>query len=94
MEMPPYHMPTMRSIVTHMWERSALYLKKAGTLILAASILVWFMTNYPTEVSYSKDYDQAKEQVEEQFTAKTTQDVLLPLHIEKTRRSCGAASHC
>ena len=83
MEMPPYHMPTMRSIVTHMWERSALYLKKAGTLILAASILVWFMTNYPTEVSYSKDYDQAKEQVEEQFTAKTTQDVLLPLHIEK-----------
>lgn len=83
MEMPPYHMPTMRSIVTHMWERSALYLKKAGTLILAASVLVWFMTNYPAEVSYSRDYDQAKEQIEELFTAKTTQDILLPLHIEK-----------
>jgi ferrous iron transport protein B len=83
MEMPPYHMPTLRSIITHMWERSALYLKKAGTLILAASILVWFMTNYPSEVSYSKDYDQAKEQVEELFTAKTTQDVLTPLSIEK-----------
>jgi ferrous iron transport protein B len=83
MEMPPYHLPTMRSIVTHMWERSALYLKKAGTLILAASILVWFMTNYPSEVSYSKDYDQAKEQVEELFTEKTTQDILVPLKVEK-----------
>jgi ferrous iron transport protein B len=83
MEMPPYHMPTLRSIITHMWERSALYLKKAGTLILAASILVWFMTNYPSEVSYSKDYDQVKEQVEELFTAKTTQDILTPLGIEK-----------
>lgn len=89
MEMPPYHMPTMRSIVTHMWERSALYLKKAGTLILAASILVWFMTNYPTEVSFSKDYDQAKGQVEEQFTEKTTQDVLLPLQIEKLEDHAG-----
>ncbi|HWR41486.1 MAG TPA: ferrous iron transport protein B [Patescibacteria group bacterium] len=47
MEMPQYHWPTLRSVTIHMWERSALYLKKAGTLILAASVLVWFLTNYP-----------------------------------------------
>ena len=83
MEMPPYHLPTLRSILTHMWERSVLYLKKAGTLILAASILVWFATNYPTEVEYSKDYEQAKTQVEEQFSAQAAGEVLAPLKIEK-----------
>ena len=62
MEMPPYHLPTLRSIAIHMWERSILYLKKAGTLILAASILIWFITNYPANVEYSKDYDAAKVQ--------------------------------
>ena len=42
MEMPPYHLPTLRSVVTHMWERSIMYFKKAATFILAASILIWF----------------------------------------------------
>lgn len=83
MEMPPYHLPTLRSILTHMWERSVLYLKKAGTLILAASILVWFATNYPSEVEYSKDYDQAKTQLEETFSALAAEEVLEPLKIEK-----------
>lgn len=86
MEMPPYHLPTLRSVVTHMWERSVLYLKKAGTLILAASILVWFMTNYPSEVPYSKDFDQAKAQAEETFIAQTAAEVLQPLGIESTEK--------
>lgn len=83
MEMPPYHLPTLRSILTHMWERSVLYLKKAGTLILAASILVWFATNYPKEVEYSKDYDQAKTQTEEKYAAQIDAEVLRPLGLEK-----------
>ena len=82
MEMPPYHLPTLRSIFTHMWERSILYLKKAGTLILVASILVWFATNYPSDVEYSKDYDQAKTQVEETFSAQIAEKVLIPLKIQ------------
>lgn len=65
MEMPPYHMPTMRSILLHMAERSLLYLKKAGTLILAASVLIWILTNYPSEVPYSKDYAAMKNAVSE-----------------------------
>lgn len=83
MEMPPYHLPTMRSILTHMWERSVLYLKKAGTLILAASILVWFMTHYPTDVPYSQDYAKAKAQVNETFTAQVAEKILIPLGIDK-----------
>lgn len=56
MELPPYRIPTLKSILFHMWERSILYLQKAGTIILAVSIIIWFLTNYPTEVQYSKDY--------------------------------------
>lgn len=47
MELPPYRMPTLKGIVIHMWERAKLYLKKAGTIILAVSIVMWFLTSYP-----------------------------------------------
>ena len=63
MEMPPYHMPTLRSVGIHMWERSVMYLKKAGTFILAASVLIWFLTSFPQDVEYSQDFDAAKAEV-------------------------------
>ena len=63
MELPPYHIPTVKGVLMHMWERTVLYLKKAGTIILGASILVWFLTAYPMDVEYSQDFDAAKEQV-------------------------------
>ena len=47
MELPPYRMPTTRAILMHMWERSWLYLKKAGTIILALSIVLWWLAAYP-----------------------------------------------
>jgi len=47
MELPPYRMPTLKGILIHMWERGWLYLKKAGTIILGISILLWAMTNFP-----------------------------------------------
>lgn len=83
MEMPPYHMPTLKGVAVHMWERSVLYLKKAGTIILAVSIIIWFLSNYPSEVPYSKDFDQAKTQVEEQFEAQIAETIYQPLGIEK-----------
>ena len=83
MEMPPYHLPTLRSIAIHMWERSILYLKKAGTLILAASILIWFITNYPANVEYSKDYDAAKGQITEQYDEVAAKPLLAQLDQEQ-----------
>ena len=47
MELPPYRLPTLRSALLHTWFRAWLYLKKAGTIILAMSILVWFLSHYP-----------------------------------------------
>jgi len=40
-------MPTLKGLLIHMWERGWLYLKKAGTIILGISILLWAMTNFP-----------------------------------------------
>jgi ferrous iron transport protein B len=47
MELPPYRMPTLKGVLIHMWERGSLYLKKAGTIILGISILLWAMTTFP-----------------------------------------------
>lgn len=67
MELPPYHIPTVKDVLMHMWERSVLYLKKAGTFILGASIIVWFLTAYPMDVEYSQDFEAARANVEEQM---------------------------
>lgn len=56
MELPPYRMPAPRNVLIHMWERGWLYLKKAGTVILAISIVLWAMTSYPKKDSFEHDY--------------------------------------
>ncbi|MFI3286345.1 MAG: ferrous iron transport protein B [Rikenellaceae bacterium] len=47
MELPPYRIPTLRSILTHMWDKSWQYLRKMGGVILVASIAIWFLSYYP-----------------------------------------------
>ncbi len=47
MELPPYRLPTINVLLSHMWNRSWLYLKKAGTIILAISIILWALMSYP-----------------------------------------------
>ncbi|MFW5894191.1 MAG: ferrous iron transport protein B [bacterium] len=58
MELPPYRLPTVRGTLLHMWERGWLYLKKAGTLILGVSIIMWALLTFPQNIEYSKDYDK------------------------------------
>jgi ferrous iron transport protein B len=47
MELPPYRLPTARAVLLHMWQRAWMYLKKAGTIILAISVILWALTSYP-----------------------------------------------
>lgn len=47
MELPPYRMPTMRNTVVHMWGKAGQYLKKMGTIILFASVLIWALGYFP-----------------------------------------------
>lgn len=46
MELPAYHMPTVGAVLRSMWERAWSFIKKAGTIILLACILVWFISTY------------------------------------------------
>ncbi len=46
MELPSYHMPTLRNILASMWERGLSFIKKAGTIILLSTIFVWFTENF------------------------------------------------
>lgn len=56
MELPPYRLPTVRGVLTHVWDKSWSYVKKAGTFILAASIIMWVMLSFPRVKEYKNDY--------------------------------------
>jgi ferrous iron transport protein B len=53
MELPPYHFPTIRGVLKEAWQRGSLFLKKAGTFIFLAVILVWVLANLPAGVEYA-----------------------------------------
>jgi ferrous iron transport protein B len=53
MELPPYRVPTFVGVLTHMWERGKMFLRKAGTLILAAVVVIWFLSSMPWGVEYA-----------------------------------------
>ena len=56
MELPPYRVPTIRSIFKHVWFRTGLYFKKIGGVILLAAIIVWILSNFPRTIAYSRNY--------------------------------------
>lgn len=55
MELPPYHRPLLRSTLQHVWERSSLFVRKAGTVIAAAVAVVWLLGNLPWGVKYASE---------------------------------------
>lgn len=66
MELPPYRLPTWRGVCLHVWERGWLYVKKAGTVILAVSVVMWALTTFPEKTAFSADYDAQLAAVEAQ----------------------------
>jgi len=58
MELPPYRIPTIAGAWGHTWERAGEYLKKAGTIILGFSIIVWTINTYPKKQIFSQDYNK------------------------------------
>ena len=57
MELPPYRIPTMKNTSLHMWHKGQQYLKKMGSVILLASVLIWALGYFPRHIEYSKNYD-------------------------------------
>lgn len=58
MELPPYRMPTAKSVLRHTWEKGAQYLKKMGGIIMIASVIIWFLGYYPNHDAYSTTAEQ------------------------------------
>jgi ferrous iron transport protein B len=49
MELPPYRVPTLKSVMIHMWERAVIFIRKMGTVILVGSIVIWFLGAFPVK---------------------------------------------
>jgi ferrous iron transport protein B len=62
MELPPYRFPTMRGLLIHTWERTFQYIKKAGTVILGISILLWALMTFPGLPQEEKDVFELQRQ--------------------------------
>lgn len=81
MELPPYRMPTTKSILRHTWEKGAQYLKKMGGIIMIASIIIWFLGYYP----HHDAYDTVAEQQENSYIGqigKAVEPVIEPLGFD------------
>ncbi|MBW2592297.1 MAG: ferrous iron transport protein B [Deltaproteobacteria bacterium] len=56
MELPPYRVPMVKSLMIHMWDRSKMFLKKMGGIILIGSIIIWVLSAFPKNINYSQEY--------------------------------------
>ena len=68
MELPPYRMPTGKSILIHMWEKAKQYLHKMGGIILVASIIIWFLGYFPRHTEKSALFDRQIAETEQSAT--------------------------
>jgi ferrous iron transport protein B len=80
MELPPYRLPSVRTVLYLVWERALAFLKTAGTIILGVSILLWFLATYPKAEGAT-----AAQQLEQSYagrTGKTIEPLIRPLGFD------------
>jgi ferrous iron transport protein B len=91
MELPPYKRPVVAVVLRHMWERSKIFLRRAGTVILGISILLWFLATYPRSTEVEQEYAVKRQRMEAaaEFLDKTSQLTQLENELagEKLRNS-------
>jgi len=63
MELPPYKRPVARVVLRHMWDRSKLFLRRAGTVILGINIILWFLATYPKSPQIEKEFAAKRAQL-------------------------------
>jgi len=85
MELPPYRMPTLRGVLVHTWQRGWMFLRKAGTVILAAVIVLWALTTWPKpDEEHTRRFDAQRLAAESGLPAGSVQ-------AEQTLRAVDAA---
>ena len=81
MDLPPYRMPTAKSVLRHTWEKGAQYLKKMGGIIMIASVIIWFLGYYPNHDAYSTTAEQQENSYIGQI-GKAIEPVIEPLGFD------------
>ena len=81
MELPPYRMPTAKSVMRHTWEKGAQYLKKMGGIIMIASIIIWYLGYYPNHDAYETVAEQQENSYIGQI-GKAMEPVIKPLGFD------------
>jgi ferrous iron transport protein B len=75
MELPPYKIPVLKVTLRHMWDRSKLFLVRAGTVILGINIILWFLASYPKDSQVTKQFAEKR-------AALTARPILDPENLE------------
>lgn len=88
MELPPYRMPTLRGVLLHTWERAWQYVKKAGTIILAISVLLWAAMTFPglPEADIAQ-YNTLRTQAEAQLTGDALDERMATINNEQAEQT-------
>jgi ferrous iron transport protein B len=73
--LPPYRLPTIKEALLHMWEKTWEYIKKAGTIILASSILIWILTYFPVHETDSKKIDELRISLSAEYPAENSTEI-------------------
>lgn len=87
MELPPYRRATARNLFIHMWAKSSEYLKKMGTVILAASAIIWVLSYFPQHNSKTEEYDHVIAQCQENVVLSETEKADSILVLESLRNA-------
>ena len=86
MELPPYRVPMLKSLIIHMWDRSKIFLKKMGKVILIGSMIVWALSAFPRNIKYSVDYaSQSKKVITSYDTRLNTAQKSARSHIQREK---------
>ncbi len=86
MELPPYRVPMAKSLMIHMWDRSKIFLKKMGGIILVGSVIVWALTAFPRNITTLADNTKTLNQVRKNYDRQIAQAPAGDVpHLEKRR---------
>ncbi|RMD85076.1 MAG: ferrous iron transport protein B [Candidatus Dadabacteria bacterium] len=77
LEMPPYRLPRLRSVLLNMWERAALFLRRAGTVIVAATVVLWALLSYPRSPELERDFAAERARIQASLLDETARAAAL-----------------
>lgn len=80
LELPPYRIPRLRTVLLTMWDKGYDFLKSAGTIIFGISIILWFLVSYPKNDEIALKYQQIREQSAQSFSIEQLETKNIELH--------------